>query len=88
MYKTCRKVASFSTKKENPFNKIVQSLNAGGKSHKYFGLAQLNDPRLGTTYLTQTTSLSVLESSLKVPSETVISLKSNPLMLKTFSTGK
>jgi hypothetical protein len=47
MYKACRKIASYSTKKENPFNKIVKSLEAGGNTHKYFGLGELNDPRLG-----------------------------------------
>ena len=50
MYKACRKIANFSTQKENPFNKIVQTISAGGNTHKYYGLKQLNDPRLGIHY--------------------------------------
>lgn len=88
MHKVCRRVANFSKKKENPFRNIVQTLQAGGKTHNYFSLPKLNDPRLGKYILTQTTSPSVFAFFSKVHSEIVISLKSSPPTLKISSTGK
>ena len=73
MFRVSRKLASFSSAKENPFNKIVQTINAGGKTHKYFGLAQLNDPRLGTSFITKTTCPSVSECCWRVLSGTATS---------------
>jgi hypothetical protein len=40
----------------------VKSLEAGGNTHKYFGLGELNDPRLGIEFIIKRISLSVLES--------------------------
>jgi hypothetical protein len=88
MYKACRRIANFSTKKENPFNKIVQTISAGGNTHKYYGLKELNDPRLGTDYFIQISFPLVSEYSLKVLSEIVMNLKLSQLMLRISSTGK
>jgi hypothetical protein len=37
---------AFSQSKPNPFQRIAQTLQAGGKQLTYFNLPALNDPRL------------------------------------------